>query len=553
MDRKKNKNSNAGMTLLEVIIAVSIFSITAIVLLQSFVTSSRINKKSNLYLEATTVAQNIMEEIKAKKFAEVSLAFNYPLDSSGSSRLTFLDPQKSRINSGAADELGVGEVLAAKDNSDSVVYNPVRKYTDGVDETNVTASVISTDNGKTYKFNPRKTGDNASKYYFELTNVNNNHETFDALVTFDGSKDSGYKKKTSTNSEEGKNDYLAPNISNLDTDSNAPFIVEKQKYLDAFSGNDGLIAKQFKFAHDKWESELNAACGTDTDAEDYEQKKEAFIAQHKEPLASDLNAEEVFNNAQKTLLITIDYDKETEKVEVNAKYTIDAHGYVSSVNPEYGRMDLCPCGGDPDQENSDPTQKYFCSIVSNQNIYTSSADKVLKNIYIFYYPNYKSQSNVKPLDKIIVENLNNYPVNLYIAKQQDENNKNSILTDENKYRMSLVIKENPETSNWNTSPSLYKSQIKLRTNLDYNISDIYDKLDRPKINQMSLTYQDNSTPVRHVSGIAAKKIVDYNGLDDKKLEDRIYTTKVEVYKAGAAEKGFPKEDLVVTLDGTKED
>ena len=70
MDRKKNKNSNAGMTLLEVIIAVSIFSITAIVLLQSFVTSSRINKKSNLYLEATTVAQNIMEEIKAKKFEE---------------------------------------------------------------------------------------------------------------------------------------------------------------------------------------------------------------------------------------------------------------------------------------------------------------------------------------------------------------------------------------------------------------------------------------------------------------------------------------------------
>ena len=213
MDRKKNKNSNAGMTLLEVIIAVSIFSITAIVLLQSFVTSSRINKKSNLYLEATTVAQNIMEEIKAKKFEEVSLTFNYPLDSSGSSRLTFLDPQKSRINSGAADELGVREVLAAKDNSDAVVYNPVRKYTDGVDETNVTASVISTDNGKTYKFNPRKNGDNASKYYYELTNVNNNHETFDALVTFDGSKDSGYKKKTSTNSEEGKNDYLAPNIS----------------------------------------------------------------------------------------------------------------------------------------------------------------------------------------------------------------------------------------------------------------------------------------------------------------------------------------------------
>ena len=73
MDRKKYNNSNAGMTLLEVIVAVSIFSITAIVLLQSFVTSGRINKKSNTYMEATTVAQNIMEEVKSKDFAEVSL------------------------------------------------------------------------------------------------------------------------------------------------------------------------------------------------------------------------------------------------------------------------------------------------------------------------------------------------------------------------------------------------------------------------------------------------------------------------------------------------
>lgn len=39
LDRKMKNNSNAGMTLLEVIIAVSIFSISAIVLLQSFVTS----------------------------------------------------------------------------------------------------------------------------------------------------------------------------------------------------------------------------------------------------------------------------------------------------------------------------------------------------------------------------------------------------------------------------------------------------------------------------------------------------------------------------------
>lgn len=553
MDRKKNKNSNAGMTLLEVIIAVSIFSITAIVLLQSFVTSSRINKKSNLYLEATTVAQNIMEEVKAKKFEEVSLAFNYPLDSNGSSRLTFLDTQKSRINSETADELGVKEVLAAKDNNNSVIYNPVRKYTDGVDEANVTASVISTDNGKTYKFNPRKTGDNASKYYFELTNVNNNHETFDALVTFDGSKTSGYKKKTATNNEEGKNDYLAPNISRLDTTFNAPFIVEKKKYLNRFSGADGsegLLHKQLRAAQKKWADDLAKYCG-DPDSEEYAEKMKEFCDQYNEPV-NELDSEEVFNSAKKTLEVTIEYNEETGKVNVDAKYTIDAHDYVSKNDPVYGRMDLCACGGDEEKENSN-SDEYFCTIVSEQNFYSSSIENALKNIYIFYYPNYNSKSNVKPLDEIIVKNENNYPVNLYIIKQQDENNKATLLTDENKYRMSLSIIENPSKikSNWSTNLSLFRSQIKLRTNLDYNIS--YDELERPKISQMKLSYQEAGSSVRlPVTGVTAKKILDYNGLDDREEKDRIYTVKVNVYKAGAAAKGFPKDELILSLDGAEE-
>ena len=158
MDRKKYNNSNAGMTLLEVIVAVSIFSITAIVLLQSFVTSGRINKKSNTYMEATTVAQNIMEEIKAKKFEEVSLAFNYPVDSTGYTRLNFLNTQVDKVLNGT---LGIKEVLQSKDESENAVYKDVSKYREGVDEKNITASVISKDNGKTYEFNARKSGENA--------------------------------------------------------------------------------------------------------------------------------------------------------------------------------------------------------------------------------------------------------------------------------------------------------------------------------------------------------------------------------------------------------
>ena len=93
-------------------------------------------------------------------------------------------------------------------------YSGVRLYqaADGEDTSRVTASVISEDNGRTYTFNPRENGENASKYYFQLTNVKNDRESFDALLEFDGSKGSGYSRKTASNNEYGKNDYLMPNI-----------------------------------------------------------------------------------------------------------------------------------------------------------------------------------------------------------------------------------------------------------------------------------------------------------------------------------------------------
>ena len=271
-----------------------------------------------------------------------------------------------------------------------------------------------------------------------------------------------------------------------------------------------------------------------------------------------LVVQKVFNSAKKTLVVTLDYEEEIGEVKVKFKYKIDAHDYVSEDNPVYGRMDLCKCGGDTDNEGD--SDEYFCTINTEKD-YTQDPENELKNIYIFYYPNYNSTNATKALDTITFENLNNYPVNLYVSKQQDEESKkdNSLARKENMYRMSLTIKENPyinekKDTNWNTNSSLFRSQTKLRTNLDYNIS--YEVLDRPKISQMKLTYQGvdaGSGRERNVSGTGAKNILSFNGLDDKEEADRIYTVKVSVYKAGAAEKNFPKEDLIVSLDGAKED
>ena len=164
-----------------------------------------------------------------------------------------------------------------------------------------------------------------------------------------------------------------------------------------------------------------------------------------------------------------------------------------------------------------------------------------------------------PLDEIVLDNTANYPLQLYITKQRDEENGTPTSVQENAYRMSLTVKETPSLlgkSNWNTNPGLYKAQIKLRTNLDYNISDLNKILSRPKISQMKLTYQavsGSGANERKLTGSAAKKVLDHNGLDDRKQSDRIYTAKVSIYKVGAAEKGFPESDRIAVLDSAKED
>lgn len=529
MKNSKNKNMNAGMSLIEVIIAVSIFAIAATVLLQSFVTSGRINRKSRIYLEATTVAQNVMEEVKAKSFEAVSLAFNYPIDSlTGDTRISFLNGQKDKIKDGT---LGIREVIRSTGN-DGTVYNAVSQYREGVDESKVTASVISTDGGKTYKFNPRKKGANASKYYFEMTNVATDHNSFDVLAEFDGSEDSGYKEKTVSGTGEGKNDYLAPNISDMDSKSNAFLIMPKTWDEDAMKQ---MVAGQKAAAIEKRNTDL----GTTTDADTYQP----------------LDWEDVYKNTRRTLYIKIEESGGTVKAE--ARYTLNAYDYSKEGGTPYETMSLCPCNGEGEEKD---VPNCFCTYKSAYvPFYSSEAGEALKNIFVFYYPNYNSTSSTNPFDRIVLDNTTNYEVSFYVTKQRDEGAKIPTSLQESQYRMSLTVNENPagrNKTNWNTNPSLYKAVTKLRTNLDYNISDMDEVLNRPKVNQMSLTYQavnESGTKGAKVINNAARKVLDCNSLDDRVAEDRIYTAKISVYKAGAAAKGFPESDLVATLDGSKED
>lgn len=60
------RNRNAGFSLVEVLVAMAIFMVCLIPLLQSFVVVSNANAKSRQTLNASTLAENIIEEIKSE-------------------------------------------------------------------------------------------------------------------------------------------------------------------------------------------------------------------------------------------------------------------------------------------------------------------------------------------------------------------------------------------------------------------------------------------------------------------------------------------------------
>lgn len=76
---KKNHlqgKQNKGFTLVEVLIAMTILAIIVVPLLHAFVTSSRTNAKAKQLMKATTLAQNVMEELKANSIEEIARQFN---------------------------------------------------------------------------------------------------------------------------------------------------------------------------------------------------------------------------------------------------------------------------------------------------------------------------------------------------------------------------------------------------------------------------------------------------------------------------------------------
>ena len=78
MNRKNHirGKQNKGFTLVEVLVAITVLAIIVAPLLHAFVTASRTNAKAKQLMKATTLAQNVMEELKANPLEEIARQFN---------------------------------------------------------------------------------------------------------------------------------------------------------------------------------------------------------------------------------------------------------------------------------------------------------------------------------------------------------------------------------------------------------------------------------------------------------------------------------------------
>lgn len=80
---ERKRNPNAGFSLVELLIAMTILLIVVVPILHSFITAARTNAKSKKIMQATSTAQNIMEELKAYSLKELESTYTLTPNADG--------------------------------------------------------------------------------------------------------------------------------------------------------------------------------------------------------------------------------------------------------------------------------------------------------------------------------------------------------------------------------------------------------------------------------------------------------------------------------------
>lgn len=243
----------------------------------------------------------------------------------------------------------------------------------------------------------------------------------------------------------------------------------------------------------------------------------------------------------------------------------EADTYLVTASTVYhcntGIVDLGGKSGDYPQNGQDYV------IFSNENSLREQADRIrakkadgtyttedkiqngLANIIVCLQPRVECvQSGIpaEPVDRVIVNNPGNVPVNVFLAIQEPSDewvnsfgSRTYYDTLLMSYKASFELRETYPAWNPADGDKLggadFRSACRLRTNLITNGNTVYT------FRNLSMTGTNNK-----VDGNTAKSIMDVDSLTPKEKKNRIYDMRVEVYAEGDSSTGRP----IVTMTGT---
>ncbi len=164
MEARSRRLDNRGMTLVELLIAITILAIITVPLLHAFISAASVNMNSRKKLRITTTAQDVMEGLRADDLEELALQIYYPAGivegiTGNVIRDGFRIIDRNLVKGSMSENRCViaadGSVSGFSSVSDTAVSDDDKPC------------ISSTDGGVTYKFNNKPGG----KYYFYLQDV----------------------------------------------------------------------------------------------------------------------------------------------------------------------------------------------------------------------------------------------------------------------------------------------------------------------------------------------------------------------------------------------
>lgn len=465
-DRRK-LNKDAGFSLLELLIAVVILAIIVIPLLNLFLSSNRINIKSRQTLRATTLAQDIMEGLKAYDIEELQAQFTKPADG-------FYVIDDNLIKGAVAEETGM-EVDGSGDPMEGI-------------------------------------------YYFSLQKVALQGSEFDALVKVDA------------------REYMEPGTHGNALDGD-PLVLNKgigdARSIDK---ENGTFVEKDEYRQAMLKSVWPDATST--------QIKDAMVA---DGITKDMfdnitfkNLDTLFTSVRRTITVTL--AKSSEKDEegnpkidmfVTEEYEFAYQGTVFTTKGDMNSLIQIDDMG--------------CGVISGKDA----------NVNIFYYPLY-GRNTVDEIEIKKNSDVNLDSLNLLIAKQVPtvQVNPDEVLSDaqlmtaEMRYKADVVIKDG--------SSAMDKEKFSLKTNLGTNLAGkTYMEAEGKTVDTPGQLVV-NGRPM-DLSGSSQMNIYTLDGVrspmgaapKDGEVTELFYNVEVSVYKEGAAGKGFPEEERMIVIEGSK--